>query len=687
MHQSQTMVRAGVTQSRTHDHLFDPVYTVSNQTVHIQEHQRSQMSNVERVPEWNNMFSEVRTHPRHNYRMKPPKVPMPAFPPRAKAAGQVQQSTLVGKERYKYFKRPVVPFLQGVPADILLAPAKEGQQDPMEQPTTADLVESATRTVGVQTLYRESETQTDPYSANYVLTPGEAEPEVLSIAHLTYGHGLPASADEIQMIQRAREKREFEENLPPITDEASFEERKRLLEERELKEWAVREEEMRKEQEDRLNVLIETLKERERKNEELARVRVEAVRSEKMRDRDLALGGIHRERVKVHRMLGKTKKFGETEKKNQRRDVIGEHTSFGSAVYAPVAREGRLPVKNQVVDYGIPLISNFQGLAALEQTLPRDLAQMVVHKPEKIVPKAMATRKGQQIAADLEYVDKLLNAKKQGGTGKAQTLKNVYKKFEPVVRPPTPEVEAEDDSEEQAVLLLQRLVRGRAVQNAMYEGKQKALQLIKELRIDQEEAEAERKADASESLAYADEDPAQLAIDAVQGEIVAHALEFISQEIVRVKEEKKIGAMVRQANRVRRVREAEESGRRQAEDIFRVKREAKFKTVQDTHRESADRFLDKVFSAAAEQVAQKTARREVDVQANALGPIVDEFESQKADAAAIARELVTEFLLPEVDRQRIKKGEMVEERRFVYQAHKSVTEAIEQVKNKSYASE
>lgn len=41
----------------------------------------------------------------------------------------------------------------------------------------------------------------------------------------------------------------------------------------------------------------------------------------------------------------------------------------------------------------------------------------------------------------------------------------------------------EDEQEHLAVLLLQRLIRGRAVQNVMFEGKERRKELIRELRI------------------------------------------------------------------------------------------------------------------------------------------------------------------------------------------------------------
>ena len=43
-----------------------------------------------------------------------------------------------------------------------------------------------TRNVMIQTDYRDSEAQTDPYSPEYVVRPG-SQPELLTLASLTYG--------------------------------------------------------------------------------------------------------------------------------------------------------------------------------------------------------------------------------------------------------------------------------------------------------------------------------------------------------------------------------------------------------------------------------------------------------------------------------------------------------------------
>jgi len=92
-------------------------------------------------------------------------------------------------------------------------------------------------------MYRESESQTDPYTPDYIVKEGE-KPEILKLDHLKYGKGLPASLDELIWIEKTREKQAFDWALPPASDESSFQIRRSLLNEQEMRDWKAREEEI-----------------------------------------------------------------------------------------------------------------------------------------------------------------------------------------------------------------------------------------------------------------------------------------------------------------------------------------------------------------------------------------------------------------------------------------------------------
>lgn len=78
-----------------------------------------------------------------------------------------------------------------------------------------------------------------------------------------------------------------------------------------------------------------------------------------------------------------------------------------------------------------------------------------------------------------------LKNRKLRAKAEEKPLKYAQKVEKPPQRPPTPHFappQEEDDDLEQAAILLQKLIRGRTVQNTMYYGKERRLNLIDELR-------------------------------------------------------------------------------------------------------------------------------------------------------------------------------------------------------------
>lgn len=89
--------------------------------------------------------------------------------------------------------------------------------------------EPRAKAVEIQTDFRDGQTQTDPFTPDYIIEWGQT-PEVLTIEHLKFGSGLPASMAEMELIESMWEKRAFEQALPPTSDEACFVLRRKLME-------------------------------------------------------------------------------------------------------------------------------------------------------------------------------------------------------------------------------------------------------------------------------------------------------------------------------------------------------------------------------------------------------------------------------------------------------------------------
>ena len=168
-----------ITESRAYDAAYDPVYT--------------------------GPFSNTHTDPRVTAAVSSPAI-------------------VAGQGQFKYFRRPNMPKITAVAPHLLLAPPVRSEVNKNQNV----IQEVATKDAEVQTMYRESEAQTVPYTPEYMLVDGNM-PEVLLLKDLTYDNGLPIGHKELEMIEQARAKRETEMNLPPFTDEASLALRRYLM--------------------------------------------------------------------------------------------------------------------------------------------------------------------------------------------------------------------------------------------------------------------------------------------------------------------------------------------------------------------------------------------------------------------------------------------------------------------------
>ncbi|CAM9490439.1 unnamed protein product, partial [Hapterophycus canaliculatus] len=418
-----------------------------------------------------------------------------------------------GPNMTMYLKRPVIPQLHSVAPEVLLAPTLN--EDPMEAPI--EELESFTKDIGSQTKYRESEVQTTPYSRDFVLNPEADEPEVLMLQGLAHGAGLPAGKREVEMLTHARAKRLLEASLPPFTDEASLALRKKLMEKQELIELGLRERELTRARDERLKLLKRAMRERDQGAEFLAQQRIEALRQAKVEGCERIVGAIQASRIKVLRKLTKARKAlpVQDDQQTHRRDIVKEYSDFGSGVYAPITRLGRR-IDQDSEKFGLPgvtkSLTTYHGVSALEATMNPALTRTVITKPSRVKPRATTTiaRKLRAVEVHLEKTAILLKAQKaaavSGNAKSASTPNNMLaknvadkagatedatampawrSKASRKERPQTPRVPnpPEDENEHLAVLLLQRLIRGRAVQNVMFEGKERRKELIRELRI------------------------------------------------------------------------------------------------------------------------------------------------------------------------------------------------------------
>lgn len=91
------------------------------------------------------------------------------------------------------------------------------------------------------------------------------------------------------------------------------------------------------------------------------------------------------------------------------------------------------------------------------------------------------------------------------------------------------------DKKKIAIILLQRLIRGRAIQNMMFEGKEKRLDLISELRATEEWKKASNVEEERTLVENYQERVLDGVSESVQAAVISKTMDNLSKELVRLK--------------------------------------------------------------------------------------------------------------------------------------------------------
>ena len=112
-----------------------------------------------------------------------------------------------------------------------------------------------TKTIGIQTDFRDSCVQTDPYSPDFQIIKddeGNDNAPLLQTMHLKYTNGsLPAGYDEIEALEREVIKKQIVSALPKGNDKKSLKIRRKILSSIEASDWEYKEILIKREQHER----------------------------------------------------------------------------------------------------------------------------------------------------------------------------------------------------------------------------------------------------------------------------------------------------------------------------------------------------------------------------------------------------------------------------------------------------
>ncbi|XP_069677545.1 cilia- and flagella-associated protein 91-like isoform X2 [Periplaneta americana] len=581
---------------------------------------------------------------------------------------------------------PVIPYMQPVVTTITYEPVvKEESHEHVE--------EAATRVQNrsTQTDYRESESQTSPW-APPMFTHCASTPEVLTLANLSWGHGLPAGMHEVEIIERARMKRAWEEVMPTAADRKSIEKMRRIIDAMEREEWLFREKEIQMIQDIRLKLARQFLQTTQNEQSQKLTNHLQRYWISKQEEKNKKIEKIRFERDRELRKLalrhkGISKKYREV-------NIVDQSIDHKSELFGPQIRFGEHPKRrHEVINVRSRFLTHIKGLEILE-TVPKLLSTS--HQPIKVSKKKSyelcihETRWTEKVLEQLHQDLKDMHMKSFVDTNNMGLILRIPK---PIPIPETPGTEGVLDSEEeqyQAVIFLQKIIKGRAIQMLICKGRQKCQQLIEEMKsttaLQQQDLqhitqnrEYIQVLQRNQVLSQREEDCIKDVLEFLQGQTVSFKLDFLSKELWRLQDERRVHAFALLAERIRCRREAMEAGHRQKEERRHQEHDEMFRQIVKVHQDTIDMYLEDLILESTDWAAKEGARNEVQNLAQRIDKAAEEFHLRQDDLETeeLVADLIHNFVVPEVQKQIIRKQIKQRQAKFLKETHASIYDHIE----------
>ena len=135
------------------------------------------------------------------------------------------------------------------------------------------------------------------------------------------------------------------------------------------------------------------------------------------------------------------------------------------------------------------------------------------------------------------------------------------------------------------------------------------------------------------------------------------------------------------AENERRKREAEEMGRRQAENILRDRQDIMAKELLEVNQATMDSYINSLFTNTVNKVSKKQVIKEIEIKAKKLNTIVDKIEDKFVKDDVRIRDLVSSFIIPEIERKKKQDQIELEEKRFIERAKVAINTSLRNAEN------
>lgn len=396
-------------------------------------------------------------------------------------------------------------------------------------------------------------------------------------------------------------------------------------------------------------------------------MRIEAVKKQKLQETEKAKAKLLIKRQTARRQAG-------TQNQNPtnavtKRDVIEQYAKHGTRGKEVETKSLVEKVSSTNYDVRPTLLGFPEGVQELERTeAPRiqKVKKKEFEPPKEITLETLPTnyqkRREKQVIQDLEFANQTIQKSKQGAAT-TTSIQDLYRATPRLIRPDTPTLVLEgdeDESREEALILLQRLLRGRSVQNDFFEGKERCHGLIEELQAAQKAKESEGKylKEVAEEKAHQQKEAVvDGVVDSIQGDIIYSTLDYLAKELIRQREAAIFDRLREEAENTRQRREEAETKKRAEEERLRELQDAQYRQIQRINDYTIHTYLTGLINDCMDHDAFEVALEEQQ-------RIMEEEEHQEQEELEGKSkedqvcELMRKFVIPQVQKEKNKlKGE------------------------------
>lgn len=621
--------------SRVFDHLYDPIYTTSASNLRRENYKSlSKSAPLHVCPIFRTMFTEL-IRERRNYYF-PQRNPLP-YSSEGVVGAKLLCDRAINTNNYLSFPKRIVEnqFLQ-----IYVHP---------EQKTS--------KSVECQTTYRESSAQTDPWLPEARVRDGVRKiPEIAIVGPIT-----DPNLYEVETIERARKRREWEQNLPMISSKDDIPNRLLALESFEYEDFMAKEKFINETQEERLKIVLKLMEKRHERNHKATTNKLEnsykRITSELEKQKN-QLSVNYQRKMRMLKKICSDKGFTTKQDfvmpklEGNQGDLMKEYEGLLNFRSNQKPRK-RVKKQRELWEPKGRCIESQHGIRSVDNL--KNLVEVMKHsRTEKSSsrPECMVVRK------DYDETDDIFHC----------CSDITYDRFY------------------QDTLLIQKIIKGRSVQNILYSGINENIFLIHELMESQPiksvlELFPERiliRKEAEELAERVKVEQDQEAADIIEEKLkkeqiieklnheFSELMDSLDAIIFRVTLDKFNKQILRDADKARNLRreEAQEKARL-AEKSLKLRTE-----IQRQRDESQLKTIDGFMEVMIPQIIEKIADNEAKDYITKVAKIIDqeaskslEFTNNENHNRTIIFNLLREFLIPEVskriERQKLKDFQLI----------------------------